>query len=43
MSLLQGLERWYTIDGEKFEAIPIETTLLRNRLKFYKCDDQVPS
>ena len=33
--LLQGKTLWYDIDGEHFEAMPIEVSLLKKRLKFY--------
>ncbi|WAQ99275.1 AGK-like protein [Mya arenaria] len=33
-------ESWYNIDGEQFEAMPIEVTLLKNKLKFFKCQTQ---
>ncbi|KAL3878908.1 hypothetical protein ACJMK2_031234 [Sinanodonta woodiana] len=32
---------WYNIDGEQFEAMPVEVKLLRNRLKMYSLKNNV--
>ena len=31
---------WYDIDGEHFEAMPIEVTLLKKRLKIFTLPEQ---
>ncbi|KAL4230176.1 hypothetical protein ACF0H5_010561 [Mactra antiquata] len=39
----EDTESWYSIDGEHFEAMPIEITLLKNRLKIFSPVDSAPS
>jgi len=31
----EGIPRWFNIDGEAFEAMPVDISLLRNKLNFY--------
>ncbi|XP_012940163.1 acylglycerol kinase, mitochondrial isoform X2 [Aplysia californica] len=35
-------ERWFNIDGEAFEAMPVDITLLRNKLNFF-CPQPQPA
>ena len=39
---LQGQEAWFTIDNEEFEAMPVEVTLLKDRVKVF-CGFNMPS
>ncbi|XP_060589564.1 acylglycerol kinase, mitochondrial-like [Ruditapes philippinarum] len=38
-----GEELWYSIDGEQFEALPVEVTLLKNKLNVFTSVDKSPS
>jgi len=31
----EGVHRWFNIDGEAFEAMPVDVSLLRDKLNFY--------
>lgn len=41
--ITKDTELWYTIDGEQFEALPAEISLLKNRLKVFTIEDKSPS
>lgn len=39
-TIKEGKQMWYDIDGEHFEAMPIEVTLLKKRLKIFTLPEQ---
>ncbi|XP_053400494.1 acylglycerol kinase, mitochondrial-like [Mercenaria mercenaria] len=39
----KGTELWYSIDGEQFEALPVEVSLMKNKLNVFTSEDKSPS